>query len=182
MIFPYKKNLPNRKYDVNDEKSRDAALKFNWKRGNGKCNALTIDESPLRVVRLNQSITDVNTDSDEFICHGTRRAIGIDQLDVSNCGYDATPPLAVYVRNSLESFEQDGIKHAFSALSDKFGKDGSLVDVFELFGEFEAGQRNVLFSDNAKSLITIDSINLTESFFNYDGDDETTYKDIQCEE
>lgn len=170
----------HRKYDANDEKSRDAASNFNYKRGNGKCSGLTTNESAVRVVRFNQTINDVNINDDELICRGTRRAIVFDQLDVNNCGYDATPPAAVYVRNTLNNFEQDGIKHAFSALSDKFGKDGSLVDVFELFGEFETGKRNVLFSDNAKSLITDDSINLTESFFNYDGDDETMYKDIQC--
>lgn len=170
----------HRKYDANDEKSRDAASNFNYKRGNGKCSGLTTNESAVRVVRFNQTINDVNINDDELICRGTRRAIVFDQLDVNNCGYDATPPAAVYVRNTLNNFEQDGIKHAFSALSDKFGKDGSLVDVFELFGEFEKGKRNLLFSDNAKSLITDDSINLTESFFNYDGDDETMYKDIQC--
>lgn len=174
-------NFP-RKYDASDEKSRDAALNFNYKRGNGKCTGITTDESAVRVVRFNQSMYDVNIDSDELVCRGTRRAIVLDQLDVNNCGYDATPPAAVYVRNTLKSYEQDGIKHAFSALSNLFGRGGSLVDVFELFGEFEAGQRNVLFSDNAKALITDDSINLTESFFNYDGDDETLYKEIQCHE
>lgn len=52
--------------------------------------------------------------------------------------------------------------------------------MFELFGEFERGHFNVLFSDNGQALITDDSVNLTESFFNFDGDDETSYKEIQC--
>lgn len=163
-----------------DGKSRDAALNFNYKRGNGKCSGLTTNASAVRVVRLNQSIGDINVNSNEFLCGGSRKAITLDELVVSNCIYDATPPTAVYVRNTLSSHEQDGIKHAFSALSGAFGKYGSLVDVFELFGEFEPGQRNILFSDNAKSLVTDDSVNLTESFFNYDGDDETLYKNVQC--
>lgn len=149
-------------------------------RGNEKCSGLTTDESAVRVVRVNKSINDVNVDSNEFICRGTRKSIVFDQLDVNNCAHDATPPAAVYVRNTMSSHELDGIKHTFSALSDKFGKSGNLVDVFELFGEFEPGQKNILFNDNAKSLVTDDSINLTESFFNYDGDDETAYKNIQC--
>lgn len=128
------------------------------------------------MVRSNQSIRD----TDEIVCQGRRKAIHLDNLDPNRCAYDATPPAAIYVRNTLKSSEQDGIKHAFSALSEKFGKNGSLVDVFELFGEFEPGQRNVLFNDDAKSLITEDSINLTESFFNYEEMDETIYMSIQC--
>lgn len=116
-----------------------------------------------------------------MVCGGIRKTIVFEQLNdqLSSCAYDATPPAAVYVRSSLISSEKDAIKHAISALSNLFGRNGYLVDVFELFGEFEPGQRNILFSDNAKSLITDDSINLTESFFNFD-DEETKYKTIQC--
>lgn len=169
-----------RQYDAGDGRSRDAAQNFNYKRGNEKCSGITTNESQVRVVRINQSINNINIDLNELICRGTRKSIVIDQLDVNNCAYDVTPPAAIYVRNTMSNHESDGIKHAFSALSDKFGKDGKLVDVFELFGEFEPGQKNILFSDNAKSLVTDDSVNLTESFFNYDGDDETLYKNIQC--
>lgn len=119
----------------------------------------------------------------EFVCGGLRKPTNIDLTDASSCAYDATPPSAVYVKNSLESNEKDSIKHAFSALSNKFGKYGDLVDVFELFGEFESGHHDVLFSDNARALITDDSVNeLSESYFNFDGDDEVMYKNIQCRE
>lgn len=169
-----------RQFDPNDDKSRDAALSFNSKRGNGKCTGLTTERSMVRVVRFNKSVSNIDVNSDELVCQGTRKKITLDQLDASNCAYDATPPATVYIRNDLKSYEQDGIKHAFSSISMKFGRDGSLADVFELFGEFEPGQRNVIFSDNAKSLITDDSINLTESFFNYDENEEMAYKEIQC--
>lgn len=116
-----------------------------------------------------------------MVCDGIRKQIIPDQLNdaLLMCAYDATPPQAVYVRNSMIETERDAIKHAFSAISNRFGVNGNLVDVFELFGEFEPGQRNVLFSDNAKSLITDDSDNQTESFFNYE-DHETMYRNIQC--
>lgn len=168
-------------YDPNDEKSRDAALKFNYKHGKGKCSGITTNESPVRVIQSNEAKTEVNINLNEVICDGIRRAIIFDQLNdqLSSCSYDATPPTAVYVRNTMIDTEQDAMKHAFSALSNKFGPKGSLVDVFELFGEFEPGQRNILFSDDAKSLITDDSDNQTESFFNYE-DHETLYKNIQC--
>lgn len=40
--------------------------------------------------------------------------------------------------------------HGFKSLSDEFGHGGELEDVFELFGEFEVGAKNVIFSDDAK--------------------------------
>lgn len=131
-------------------------------------------------MRFGPSNKDVKIEYAEVVCKETRRTANFENLDLNNCAYDATPPIAVYVRNTLNNNEQDNIKHAFSALSNRFGQYGDLVDVFELFGEFEPGQLNVLFSDNAKALITDDSVNFTESFFNFDGDDETTYKNIQC--
>lgn len=39
----------------------------------------------------------------------------------------------------------DGVKHSFTALSEKFGHCKSFEDVFELFGEFEKGQNDVIF-------------------------------------
>jgi len=37
------------------------------------------------------------------------------------------------------------VKHAFVALSEKFGHKSKFEDVFELFGEFEEDQPNILF-------------------------------------
>lgn len=178
MIF----NIFASQYDPKDEKSRNAALNFNYKRGNGRCSGLTTSESPVRVIHPtqgNKSALDANLN--ELVCDGIRKPLVPDQLNdaLANCAFDATPPTAVYVRNTMIDTETDAIKHAFSAISNRFGKNGSLIDVFELFGEFEPGQRNVLFSDNAKSLITDDQINQTESFFNYE-DHETMFKNIQC--
>lgn len=169
-------------YDPSDEKSRNAALNYNFKRGNGRCAGLTTSESPIRVIHsMQDNKAAFNVDSNELICDGIRKRLIPDQLNdsLANCAYDATPPTAVYVRNTMIDTECDAIKHAFSAISNRFGTNGSLIDVFQLFGEFEPGQRNILFSDNAKSLITDDSDNQTESFFNYE-DHETMYRNIQC--
>lgn len=51
----------------------------------------------------------------------------------------------VYINNSLNSNRVDGIKHSFTALSEKFGVAKKFEDVFELFGEFEKGEADVLF-------------------------------------
>jgi hypothetical protein len=53
--------------------------------------------------------------------------------------------LQVYISKSLNSYRIDGVKHSFTALSDKFGHGKPIEDVFEMFGEFEKGQRDVLF-------------------------------------
>lgn len=157
-------------------------MNFNYKRGNGRCSGLTTGESPVGVMHSTHGRKAASdADSEELVCDGIRKPLILDQLDdsLANCAYDATPPTAVYVRNTMIDTETDAIKHAFSALSSRFGENGSLIDVFELFGEFEPGQPNVLFSDNAKSLITDDQINQTESFFNYE-DHETMFRNIQC--
>lgn len=51
----------------------------------------------------------------------------------------------VYIAKTLNSNKADGIKHSFTALSDKFGQNKPNEDVFELFGEFERGEHDVLF-------------------------------------
>lgn len=96
-----------------------------------------------------------------------------DDYLTGNCYYDATPPTAIFTRSTLNEHERDGIEHAFSALAEKFGRQSNLEDVFELFGEFEPGQSNVLFSDDADVF--------APPIPNYTTDDyESLYKDIQC--
>lgn len=51
----------------------------------------------------------------------------------------------IYVKKSLNANKVDGLLHSFNALSMKFGSGRPNEDVFELFGEFEKGQRDVLF-------------------------------------
>lgn len=99
-------------------------MNFNYKRGNGKCIGLTTNESSIRVMRISSWNTDLKFEFDEIVCGGTRKAANFDQAGLNNCVYDATPPATVYVRNTLTDNEQDSIKHAFSALSDRFGRYG----------------------------------------------------------
>jgi hypothetical protein len=51
----------------------------------------------------------------------------------------------VYINKSLNPYRVDGIKHSFTALSEKFGHQKAFEDVFEMFGEFEKGQHDVMF-------------------------------------
>jgi hypothetical protein len=50
------------------------------------------------------------------------------------------------VSASASPERESTIKHTFIALSEKFGHGKPLEDVFELFGEFEEGQKDVIFN------------------------------------
>lgn len=83
--------------------------------------------------------TKTNADTDEILCRSERKPVDTKEEDLLHCIYDATPPIGVYVRSSVNDNERDSMEHAFLALSEKFGKHGKIQDVFELFGEFEPG-------------------------------------------
>ena len=53
--------------------------------------------------------------------------------------------MQIYINKSLNLYRASGFTHAFTALSNKFGHGKPNEDVFELFGEFEKGQKDVLF-------------------------------------
>lgn len=160
-------------YNQKDTKSYDAALNFNYKRGDGKCSGLTTDESALRVIQPNQ-LSNFDKDTYQILCKSTVKPIDADRASflADNCYYDATLPAAIFTRTTINDRERDGIEHAFSDLSEKFGKEAYLVDVFELFGEFEPGQPNVLFSDDAYAFV-LPSNSATD-------DNESLYRSIQC--
>ncbi|KAG5677326.1 hypothetical protein PVAND_007094 [Polypedilum vanderplanki] len=75
--------------------------------------------------------------------------------DFKTCNFDFTLPGAVYVSKSLNFNRESTIKHTFIALSEKFGHKKPFEDVFELFGKFEEGQKDVIFNDHTKAL-TVD--------------------------
>lgn len=89
--------------------------------------------------------------------------------DVDVCNFDATMPKAVYTRKLLPGTQLANIVHAFTSVSDKFGRNGKLEDVFKLFNRFK-NEKNVIFSDEADRLVTT-STGLI---------DEDLYDRIQC--
>lgn len=64
------------------------------------------------------------------------------------------------MRRSLGGTELEGVVHGFKTLSDRFGHGANLENVFELFGEFEPGAKNVIFTDDAKMLENDDDVNV----------------------
>jgi len=159
-------------YDDADEKSYNAALLFNYKRDSRLCSSLSNENSQLRVVRASQLALKTTDEHDELICLNLVRK-SVTTTDLSDCKFDATPAKGVFARDAVRGHEFDNIVHAFTALSSKFGATGSVSDVFELFGEFEAGQRNVIFSDDALELVS--DVNTISSV------DENLYNRIRCQ-
>lgn len=141
------------RYVDTDVKSRDAALVFNRFRGNHQRSGVTIEKSNLKVVRLSEVDSLKNKADYEFICKRSRKPIDTPASELDDCIYDATAPTGVYVRSSSTAHEFDNLRHAFTALSEYFGRYGDIEDVFRLFGKFEAKKRNVLFGDDASQLI-----------------------------
>lgn len=68
----------------------------------------------------------------------------------------------------------DNILHAFISLTERFGRNRKLEDVFKMFGEFESNERNVIFTDEADELVTATNYNLLSDI------DEDTYFRIHC--
>lgn len=104
----------------------------------------------MRVLKTSELNTKT-TSRDQLIC------INLSLKPLSSyeeCDFDATPPTAVFVRNTMYGHELDNIVHTFKHLEEKFGPLGSLPDVFELFGTFEPNAPNAIFSDNAPGLET----------------------------
>lgn len=93
--------------------------------------------------------------------------------ETNDCNFDATLPRAVFVREHMHGTELDNILHAFISLTEKFGRNGKLEDVFKLFGEFEPNEKNIIFTDDADKLVTATN-------YNYNIDTEDTYYRIHC--
>lgn len=107
-------------------------------------------EAPIQIVRTTR-LNDKKYADKELICSDrTRRTL----TESKGCTYDLSLARAVFVRDDLSGTELDNVAHAFTALSDKFGHNGKIEDVFEMFGQFEVGQRNVLFDDDGQQLVT----------------------------
>ncbi|KAG5675967.1 hypothetical protein PVAND_005823 [Polypedilum vanderplanki] len=73
--------------------------------------------------------------------------------EYKDCHFSYTVPGAVYVNQTLKPYREDAIKYAFLTLSNKFGRDKPFETSFKLFGEFEKGEKNILFNDKAVELV-----------------------------
>lgn len=131
-------------FDSTSERSINAALEFLYKRGTKKCPSTIRDNSDslIKVVRSTE-LSGIDKSKFELVCPDLSRK-SLDS-DLKTCNFEYTLRTAIFSRSTLSSYEADNINHAFTAISEKFGHEGKLEQVFEIFAEFEKGQNDVIF-------------------------------------
>lgn len=85
----------------------------------------------------------LNAPNKKLICLNLQKK---DLKDYKECNCDATLPNAVFTRANIGPQDLNNMQHAFISLSESFGHNGRIEDVFEMFDEFKPGNKNVLFS------------------------------------
>lgn len=130
------------KFDESDQRSQNAALLFNDKRGKKVCPDALHSDANGQLQVVNAKTLDLQAQDKVLVCKDfSKRPL----REFKTCNFDYTITAAVVGHKMASTNKIGNIKHAFTALSEKFGHGGKIEDVFELFGEFEAGQKNVLF-------------------------------------
>lgn len=132
------------KFDKNNQRAQFAALLLKQMRGGSPCEELPeVKESQIEIVNSN----DLNNYKDKQLICPTNLKETIAITEFRTCNFEANLPKAVFVQSEKTKIEKDTFKHALVSLSDSFGPiKGKLPDVFELFGEFREGQKDILFS------------------------------------
>ncbi|XP_055585665.1 transferrin [Uranotaenia lowii] len=133
-------------FDASDPRAISAALFFNDKRQRKTCpNQLASSpEAPIQIISA-QDLARLGSNK-VLICP----SLNFEPIaNYASCNVDYTFPTGVFVRKTIAGQLEDNISHAFVALSDKFGHGAATEIVFEMFGEFKPGSKNVLFHDRA---------------------------------
>ncbi|KAL5276167.1 MFI2 family protein [Megaselia abdita] len=139
------------KFDKNNQRSLYAALLLKQLRGGSSCEELPeVQESQIQIVNSN----DLNNYKDKQLICPTNLKETIAITEFRTCNFEANLPRAVFVHTDRSKIEKDTYKHAMVSLSDSFGPQGKLPDVFELFGAFSEGHNDVLFNDDAVEFTT----------------------------
>ncbi|XP_058830557.1 transferrin [Topomyia yanbarensis] len=133
-------------FDGSDQRAISAALFLNDKRQKKACpNKLSsTPNAPIKIISA-QDLTRLGSDK-VLVCPNLQyEPIG----NYASCNIDYTLPAGIYIRKTVTGQIEDNIAHAFVALSDKFGHGARSEVVFDMFGEFKPGSKNVLFHDRA---------------------------------
>lgn len=137
------------KFDKNNQRSRYAALLLQQLRGGSPCEELPdVEGTQMEIVNSD----DLNNYKNKQLICPTNLKETIAITEFRTCNFEAHLPRAVFVHTDRTKIEKDTYKHAMVSLSDSFGPKGKLPDVFELFGAFGEGQKDVLFNVSRNSL------------------------------
>lgn len=158
-------------FDESNQMSLGAALFLNYKRGIQACpaNLHSVDGAPIQIIS-SKRLNDTEFAGKELMCPDmSRRAFKA----ASDCNFnDNLLGGGVFVSANVGGIELETLLHAFEDLSKKFGHGGPTESVFEVFGEFEKGKKNVIFGDETGSLATQSN--------DVDRTDESLYYRLHC--
>lgn len=142
-------------FDATNPRATDAALLFNYhqqgaKDGNcGHEHLQSVDSGIVKIVHIRDAKKYADMD---LVCPDFTQK---PQNEFRTCNFDFSIPRAVCAKQTVDPSKRDDIVHAFTALSEQFGHNSPKEDVFELFGEFSAGQKDVLFDDRAEKIVSL---------------------------
>lgn len=140
-------------FDATNPRANDAALLFHYHQGS-KDNTCghehaSVEDGIVKIVHVKDAINHPEMD---LVCQDFTQK---PQTEFRTCNFDFSIPRAVVVKQTVEASKRDDIIHAFTAISEQFGHNSPKEDVFELFGEFSAGQNDVIFDDRAEKIVSL---------------------------
>ncbi|XP_075158793.1 transferrin-like [Haematobia irritans] len=158
------RNMPV-SYNAQDERAHKAAQYLNKLRDLNACQTSPSSEQNIMIVNAK----DLDQYKNKKLLCPNRQMKAVTEW--KDCNLEANLPVAVFIRDSMTRVEQETMKHLFVSLSDKFGKNAKLADVFALFGAYKDGQSNVVFDDNAVEFVTE---------LKNENTSETIYQNLNC--
>lgn len=135
-------------FDEQNRRAKDAALLYAHAKGEKVCEA-ALRSSAGAAVRIAHASQASEFPGTALVCQDFSQR---PWAEFGGCNFDLAMPRAVCLRGDAEMAKRDDVVHAFTAISDQFGRAAAKEDVFRAFGEFRAGQQDVLFDDRAQKL------------------------------
>lgn len=159
-------------FDESNPRSVDVALFINNLREFQKCPTGLVNSrnAQIRVLRAEDLKDQTDLSSKQLLCPNLGRR---EVSDIAKCNFnDHLTAGAVFARSDLRQTELEAMQHGLTALSDRFGHGGKTEEVFEAFGQFEAGAKNVIFGDDTAQLVSQSN--------RVRGNNEDVYNQIHC--
>uniref|UniRef100_A0A336MLQ6 Transferrin n=1 Tax=Culicoides sonorensis TaxID=179676 RepID=A0A336MLQ6_CULSO len=152
------------KLDLSSPRAVTAALYLNSKRGVTGCpNTLTSrDDAQIRIVNAKSLEVYKNTNKRLLCPDLTKKSLD----EVQTCNVDYSLPNGIYVNKAESRQARDNVRHAFTLIGEKFGSQGAINHVFDLVGDFQPGQKNIIFSSDAVKIVPEAPANIDKNLYN----------------
>ncbi|XP_063705234.1 transferrin [Culicoides brevitarsis] len=152
------------KFDSSQVRAVTSALYLNSKRGISKCpNVLSSEELAKIQIVNSKKLDEYKSANKQLLCQDwSKKTLS----DYKTCNFDYSLPNGIYVNKAESRQTRDNIRHAFTAIGKSFGSKGKLNHVFDLFGQFESGQKDVIFSGDAIDIVPEAPTNIDKNLYN----------------